>query len=209
MAVVVIIIGAGFWENRLMTRMNKSISSIYKDRLVPTSGLFHINDLMYSKKIILDNYLASPATQPPAHVQQQLAGFNSRIDAIIREYETTYLVEEETRSLQGFKKKLQQYNTVEQNLIAASGRMQPAGASEKELAQLFEGIHQELVLLNDIQLQVGHELLNGSKAIKGSASVLSNLQIAVVLLITMALLQLLLLETPPLIPKNLKNFRLN
>lgn len=209
MAVVIIILGSSFWENRLITNMNKSVSSIYKDRLVPASGLFHINDLMYSKRLVMEQYLAAPATQQPAYTQQQLARYNSRIDSIIADYESTYLVEEETRSFQDFKTTMKRYNSLEQHILAAPSPMPQPGAPEKQLAQAFTAIHQELVLLSNINLEVGHTLLSGSEAIKGSASILINLQIASVLLITLAVLRALLLETHPLIPKNLKNFRLN
>lgn len=211
MLVVGIILGSSFLEKRLFTDMNTSVSSIYKDRLIPATELFHINDLMYSKRLILEKYLGQPAAGNTKQVAQELAAHNAQINAIIKQFETTYLVDEESRSFGEFKVKMQRYNALEKKLLAASGNTTALAASkpEKEIAGVFKDIHQELVLLSNIQTKIGHELLNGSEAIKGSANLLSNLQIALILIITLVVHQALLTDTHPLIPKNLKNFRLN
>ncbi len=208
MVIVLIILGGSFWEKQLLTSMNNSLASIYTDRLVPTSELFHLNDLMYSKRMALEKHLAAP-TAPPAAVKQELSQYNRQIDSLISAYESTYLVEAETHSIGNFKAKLKQYNALEQQIISAEQPVLPETSSKKQLASIFTGIHQELVFLSNIQVEVGNELLNGSKAINGNAGLLSNLQIALVLIITLAVLQVLIMENHPLIPKNLGNFRLN
>ena len=102
---------------------------------------------------------------------------------------------------------MSRYNTLEQHLLNQSAAV-PASANP-EIAQVFKAIHQELVLLSNIQIKVGKELLHSSDAIQGSARLLSNLQIAIIIIITLIVQQALLLDKHPLLPKNLKNFRLN
>ena len=210
MVVVFIILGSSFLEKRLMRDINSSVSSIYKDRLVPTAELFHIIDLMYEKRLILEKHLRQPAAGPNHQAAAQLlAAHNTQINALMKQFETTYLVDEESRSFREFKKKMNRYNTLEKSLLSEIAGGSVPAASEKEIALVFNKIHQELLVLSDIQLKVGEELLNGSEAIKGSATILSNLQIALVLIITLVVQHALLLDTHPLVPKNLKNFRLN
>jgi hypothetical protein len=210
MVVVAIILGSSFLEKRLMKDMNTSVSSIYKDRLVPAAELFQINDLMYSKRLVLERYLVHPSASNAEQVTQKLADYNAQINTIVKQFETTYLVDEESRSFGEFKAKMQEYNALERKLLAASGNMQLINSNpETEIARVFKGIHQELVLLSNIQTKVGHDLLDGSESIKGSASILSNLQIALVLIITLVVQQALLTDRHPLVPKNLKNFGLN
>ncbi|QNF31588.1 MCP four helix bundle domain-containing protein [Adhaeribacter swui] len=206
MVVVLIVLGSSFIEKSLMKDMNSSVSSIYKDRLIPASELFFMNDLMYNKRFILDQYLLHPSVEQKAATTRQLAAYTRQIDSTIQKFETTYLVDEESRRLQAFKANMNRYNALEQRLLSNPPL---SGRNTQEIAWIFKAIHQELVLLSDIQIKVGKELLHSSDAIQGNARILSNLQIAVIVIITLIVQQALLLDRHPLIPKNLKNFRLN
>ena len=207
MVVVIIILGSSFLEKRFMRDMNSSVSSIYKDRLIPAGELFYMNDLMYNKRLTLEQYLLHPTTDQRKKASQQLAVYTQQIHATIQKFEATYLVSEENRRLQAFKANIRRYNTLEKHLLNQSAEV--PGTVNLEIAQVFKAIHQELVLLSNIQIKVGEELLHSSDAIQGSARLLSNLQIAVIVIITLVVQQALLLDKHPLVPKNLKNFRLN
>jgi len=210
MVVVAIILGSSFLEKRLMKDMNTSVSSIYKDRLVPAAELFQINDLMYNKRLVLEKYLVQPSAANKEQATQELAAYNAQINTIVKQFETTYLVDEESRSFGEFKAKMQRYNALEKELLFTTGTLQPTTSiPAKEIVRVFKDIHQELVLLSSIQTKVGHDLLDGTEAIKGSASILSNLQIALIVIITLVVQQALLTDKHPLIPKNMQNFRLN
>ncbi|PSR53594.1 hypothetical protein AHMF7605_08665 [Adhaeribacter arboris] len=209
LVVVAIILGSSFIEKSLIKDMNTSVSSIYKDRLIPASELFHLNDLMYNKRLILEKYLEQPSPENTLPTEQQLAIYTSQIHSLIQKFETTYLVDEENKTFQEFKENMNRYNTLEKKLLTHTDLATSAPASEKEIAGVFTQIHQKLVALSDIQVKVGEELVNSSEAANGSARILSNLQIAIVLIITLVIQQALLMDSNPLIPKNLKNFRLN
>ncbi|MDQ3292002.1 MAG: MCP four helix bundle domain-containing protein [Bacteroidota bacterium] len=209
MVVVAIILGSSFLEKSLMKDMNTSVSSIYKDRLIPASELFYINDLMYNKRLLLEKYLAQPTAENTKVTQNQLAAYSTQIDSIVRKFETTYLVAEESRSFKEFKAEMDQYNALEKTLLHSASGNAISAADQKEIAQVFSQIHHELFLLSAIQVKVGEELVHSSEATTGSARMLSNLQIAIVVIVTLVIQQALLLDSNPLIPKNLKNFRLN
>ncbi len=209
MVVVVIILGSSFLEKSLMKDMNTSISSIYKDRLVPAAELFQINDLMYNKRLILEKYLLQPTAENAKLTKQQLAAHTTQINSIIQQFEATYLVAEESRSFNEFKVEMNRYNALEKKILTSGANKMVSAGAEKEMAQVFSHIRHELSLLSDIQIKVGEELVHSSEVTTGSARLLSNLQIAIVVIITLVVQQALFLDTHPLIPKNLKNFRLN
>jgi hypothetical protein len=205
--VLLVVLGSSVLEKRFMRAMNTSVSSLYQDRLLPAAGLFGLNDLMYSKRQLLDQYLLRPSAARRRYAQVQLAGHNVRIDSIISGYEATYLVSEETQVFRDFKARLARYNALEKQLLTAAG---PAStAPTAELTRQFDHIHADLARLNQIQLRVGQELSRGSSAIEGNATLLSNIQIVLLILFTLAIQRALVLDKHPLVPNSLKNFRLN
>lgn len=207
LAVVVTILGSNFLEKKFFTDINQSVSSIYNDRLIPAAELFHANDIMYKKRLALEKYLVHPANQDFGLVKKQLAAHNAQIDSIILAFETSYLVDEESVSLRHFKASVHQYNKLEAAYLTNVENL-AADTYEKKMGPLFLAIHKDLVRLSSIQTSVGKELLNGSKNSSSGAYLISNLQTAVVIVI-MLVVYALLLSSHSLIPKNLKDFRLN
>ena len=207
LAVVITILGSNFLEKKYFTDINKSVSSIYNDRLIPAAELFHANDIMYKKRLVLEKYLANPANQDCGLVKKQLTNHNDQIDSIILAYEASYLVDEESTSLHHFKSSVHQYNKLENEYLANTKNF-TADTYEKKMMPLFIDIHKDLVRLSSIQTSVGKELLNGSRNISSGAYLISNLQTAIVVVI-MLVVYGLLLTSRSLIPKNFKNFHLN
>ncbi|GAB2956478.1 hypothetical protein GCM10027048_23180 [Hymenobacter coalescens] len=205
--VLLVVLGSSIWEKRLMSDMNSSVSSLYQDRLLPAAGLFELNDLMYTKRHVLESYLAQPSAAGQQQTQQELTRRNAEIHSLISRYEATYLVAEENQVLRDFKARLHRYNAVESQLMTAQSPVAPAQTAE--LRQQFGRIHTDLARLNQIQLQVGQQLSQGSAAIEGNAVLLSNMQIALLVIFMLAIQQALLLDKHPLLPDSLKNFRLN
>lgn len=208
LVIVITIVASNFLEKKCITDMSKSISSIYKDRLVPAAGLFQINDLMFTKRLLLEEYLLNPGGQDRKEVGRQLALCNARIDSVIAAYEVTYLVEEESRKLKDFKRKIREYNHLEGLYLAGSPEQGHLRSYTQEIGPLFKQMHGELMSLSHIQTAEGRALLEGSEVITGNASLISNLQIAMVVVIALAV-QALLRTSRSLIPKNLQHFRLN
>ena len=206
MVVVATILGCNFLENKFFTDINKSVSSIYNDRLIPAAELFHVNDLMYKKRLILEKYLVNPAQQDYRMVKRELANHNAQIDSIVLSFEATYLVDEETASLQHFKKSVHQYNKLEEICLAKTAVS--SDTYEMSLAPLFKDIHEDLVQLSSIQTSIGKELVNGSKVTSTGANLINNLQISIVVII-MVVVYALLLSSRSLIPKNFQDFHLN
>src|SRR5688500_17550119 len=100
LVVVLVLLGCSFLEKIFITDLSHSVSSIYKDRLIPATELFHINDLMHERRLLLVKLEHQPANRDA--IGQQLAHHHSRIDSILHEYEKTFLVAEESQILVDF-----------------------------------------------------------------------------------------------------------
>ncbi|WP_165903951.1 MCP four helix bundle domain-containing protein [Hymenobacter gummosus] len=204
--VLLVVLGSSVWEKRLMHAMNTSAAFLYQDRLLPATGLFQLNDLMYAKQQLIAGYQAHPTAARRHYLQVQLGGHNVGIDSIVSSYEATYLVAEETRVFGALKARLRRYNALEAQLLSTAA---PAPRQARALLRQFDQIHADLARLNRIQQQVGQQLRQSSNAIEGDANLLSNVQIAVLVIFTLIIQQALLLDRHPLLPNSLKNFRLN
>ncbi|MGV3503884.1 MAG: MCP four helix bundle domain-containing protein [Adhaeribacter sp.] len=206
--IVVTILISNFLEKKFMTDMGKSLSSIYQDRLVPAAGLFQINDLMFTRRLTLEEYLLKPEPQRRDQVSRELGRHSARIDSLIRAYEATYLVAEESRQLGNFKQKVHQYRALESRYLSGTLPENQWQNFAREIGPLFKQMHGELMALSHIQTVEGAHLLEGSRAITGKADLIGNLQIALVVVIVLAV-QALLRRSRALWTKKMQNFRLN
>ena len=93
---VVTILGCSFLKERYMSEMSGSVSSTYKDRLMPEADLFPINNHMFNRWLVLEKFLLLPATQNRQQVAQKLHEHGRQIDSLIAAFEATNLVPEES-----------------------------------------------------------------------------------------------------------------
>ena len=208
MVVVVMILACSFQEKAFFRELDNSVSSLYRDRLIPEAELFRINDLMHSRRLLLEKYLLVPTAYQTGVVHQQLKQKQAQIDVLLRTYETSYMATDERAILTDFKHRLQQYRGLEEELLATACPVACPEAYEAQLAPVFQDLHHGLQQLSSIQTSVGKQLYNGSHTVRASASLLSYLQIGVVIVIMLAV-QALLLSSKSLVPKKFQDFRWN
>jgi hypothetical protein len=201
------VLGSSLVEKHLLQNLNTSVSSLYQDRLLPATGLFELNDLMYAKRQVLESYLAAPSVGRRPSTLGQLSGHNQQIAALIQRHEATYLVPDEAQVFHAFQRRLRHYNALESELLAASAPV--ATAQADALTQQFRLIHADLSRLNQIQQRVGQEVSQHALVTKGNAALLSHVEVALLIIFTLAIQYALLRDRHPLVPKNLQNFRLN
>lgn len=187
MLIIVLLCGV-LLERNLISRVNEASTSIYNDRLVPSTAVYHLSDHITQRFFIAEEYVqnyphASPETghQLSAHVQQS--------DSIISAFEKTYLVKKESKSLEALKKFLDDYRDVEKEVLTT-------GAPEKlaATAHLYSDIRGELMKLSQIQTRVGQELLDETHSLTSNANTLSQLQV-VALIITCLVIQAFILAS--------------
>lgn len=204
--VMLVILGSSVVERRLMSKVTTSVSSLYQDRLLPATGLFELNNLLYAKQQLLATHGAAPAGARQ-YLLGQLGVHNQQLDILIRQHQATYLVREEKQVLQAFQTRLNRYNALEAQLLGTDAP--PTAAQTAEAARQGQRLHAELSQLNQIQQRVGQQLSQSSLATEGSSQLISNLTIALLVVFTLAIQHALLTSRHPLVPKNIQNFHLN
>jgi CHASE3 domain sensor protein len=175
---MLLIILTNLWERKNIHDMNTSVTSIYDDRLVPATDLFHLTEQLYKKRFLLENFLITDGGNHEK-LKWELEKHDEKIETLIGKYEQTYLVDQESKSLQELKKKITAYKDMENTVIETSNH-------SKELAfKVYQAqgesslisVINPLIKLTDIQAAVGGELIKSSKGILANAQMLSTLQI--------------------------------
>lgn len=181
--IMCVILLTNFSERRGFANLGRSISSIYEDRLLPSTYIFGITDHLYQKRLLHSQYLHGENAGAALAIQQH----NAAIKELETNYETTYLTPEEIAQWGNFKTHITRYNQYEAGSLTGS-ITQPANAL---LVQEFNSSLQALNALSRIQVGEGSSLRKSSVAIIGSNTILSDLQIT--LLIILGIFALVLL----------------
>ncbi|MFC5409579.1 MCP four helix bundle domain-containing protein [Larkinella bovis] len=190
--------------------IDKSFSSIYQDRLIPAVDMVYLSENLYTKRLLVENYLFAAADIQPAQIQSQLTKQNQAIDSLIRKFEKTVLTVDEAKNLRDFKNRVDAYAQIEREILQLSQvGNQPAGS------ELFNGLGsttflQSIKSLNElikIQSAEGQVLVNESMSESSQFTMISTLQIAVAIII--GLLILGLIHNSKIINQERQPFHLN
>lgn len=181
LTILVLALVNNFVSRRQYDNLTDNISSIYKDRLMPASYIFTMNDLLYRKKIALQ-------TMPANNIPAQLDQYNREMATIIAAYEVTYLTKEEQQQWKSFRLHLQQYNEAEAAVVSSV-----AYTERESLHSSFGKVLQVLKQLNETQTSEGMRLQNDSKAIINSTITQAYLEVS--LLFILGIIGMMLLTT--------------
>ncbi|MFM9947324.1 MAG: MCP four helix bundle domain-containing protein [Saprospiraceae bacterium] len=174
-----------YWERSSMASMNDSFCSIYADRLLPATYVFHLTDHLYQKRLILEHQLHHHDTLEAAEALRQVAIHNGAMDTLIADFEATYLVETEGQLLGAFKEQLEDYNRLEKNLLDAAQLRQPFEKDRADLIALFDVTLIELTQLSQLQIDVGRAMRDDSLRLLASTKVLTMLEAALIVIIAL------------------------
>lgn len=161
--------------------LDKNISSIYADRLMPSNYLFRINDHLYQKRLLRHEH-----DQTTDETTTLLAAHNTNIDKLIKEYEATYLTKTEKEHWLNFKQNIVAYNKNELKEYST--------INNELLNKSFDNCMLALQQLNTIQATEGKQLQVSSRAILGGSLIGSYLEIS--LLFILAIIFFVLLSKP-------------
>jgi hypothetical protein len=184
--VMLVIILANIMSRSHMEGIDKSFASIYKDRLIPATTITYLAEHLYGKRLSLEKHLLSANGSVGVNINDQLKAYDTGIDSLIAAFERTYLVEKEVASLSAFKNRIDEYVLLEKMVL----NLHEAGNSEAG-RELFEGVgantfQSTIARLNEltmIQSSVGMELMKETKSDLAGFSIVSFLQIALVVVI--------------------------
>jgi len=200
-AAILFVVLVAIGLNQLMyekeyAQLDKNMSSLYKDRLMPAGYLFEISDHLYQKKILhMDEAVA------PTDLVQQLKKHDDAIAKLIKVYETTYLTTDEQQHWNYLLASLAAYRKSEMNIIA---QKQAYASHDFQLDRNFQQAQAALSQLNALQAKEGSLLQRNSKAIIGDTVIQSYLQISMLIVLAVIGIILLLARDNPFFPAEKK-----
>ncbi|HEX5151558.1 MAG TPA: MCP four helix bundle domain-containing protein [Parafilimonas sp.] len=165
--IIVLILVNNISNRKTFSRLNESIASIYKDRLMPATYIFQLTDHLYQKKFLNNEQEFGSQLGVNAHVH------DTAIANLIKTYETTYLTASEKEQWKLFKQHLENYNT----LAATSVQ------NKKAINDAFEKVVQNLNALSEIQAKEGSQIFKISSLNINGTIIMSQLEIALLLIL--------------------------
>lgn len=184
LAVICLLVLAGiYWERNSLETINESCSSIYEDRLLPATYVFHLTDHLYQKRLILEAYFQREDDSGATDDLRLLEAHNAAMDSLIDDFEATYLVEMEDRVLRDFKRELGEYNQLERRILAGAQPVARQEADHRELVRMFGMTKEELTRLSHIQTDVGQQIKEDSQATASNGILITKMELALIVII--------------------------
>ena len=192
---MLLIILLSLWESYNVNQISKSFRSIYEDRLIPAVDLYLISGHIQTKRNKLVSFLFTDNLSTD-EIKNVLAYENKQLDMLISKYEKTYLVKAETNHLQNLKKNLKSFERDEVMLINARLVNQDFARNLylNTTVKFYDIIDKDLILLTQVQSQIGKELLAESNKSQSSSSLISQLQIVVAIILGLIIMILIITD---------------
>ena len=188
---LVIILGT-LISRHSMKGINQSFSSIYQDRLLPTTTIIYMTENLYGKRLTLEKYLLSgQENMPVSDLKGRLQHHNAKIDSLVTSFEKTYLVDQEAKSLVALKNRMNEYALLENMIVNfyTSGHFEEGKKLfEGAGASTFQSTIMNLNELTTIQSNVGQELIKESKSSMASVDNILVFQISMAVVIGLIIL---------------------
>lgn len=182
-----------FIERKNIADVNRSVTSIYNDRLVPATDIFYLSEHLYGKRFLTEQFLQSE-TENFSAVQAGLDKHNESIHSLIGRFEKTYLVDEESRYLNNLKISVAEYLAIEKKImrLANSGSKNTARMLYENMGKKsLQASMKQLSLLTQVQTTAGSQLIKDSNGKVATSSMISNLQIVLSIIIGLIILSLI------------------
>lgn len=207
-ALILIMIFVKNWiDKKNVAELNSSFSSVFDDRLVVESYIFQLSDHLYQKKILIANCTNA---EQILLAQPQVNIHNSTINQILVDYEITKLTTAESMYFGSLKERLQNLNAMEEKFLSALTIQDhnTSTALATEIQKNFDMAMLDLNQLSKIQVSEGRLLKEQSKKIAAGSTLLSQLELVVLIGIGM-LIQILIFTSRSALPKSPQQFGLN
>jgi hypothetical protein len=169
-----------------ISQVDKSVQSIYHDRLVAGRSITQIMDLHYQNHFLLDKYIHADTLLKQAPFEKQVEYNYKQMDSIMREFRKTVLVAEEKEALQAYELKNEAHRTFQQQIFGLSSTTNKASQllfySQQEESS-FQSVLTILRQLSMVQPRVAKALLQDSQQSIRIIQELSFLEIAFVIIL--------------------------
>jgi hypothetical protein len=164
-------------ERYFFQRVDSTSTALYEDRLLPAVFVYELTDHIHQRYRLAEKVHLTQQSIPTTDQIEQLTYYRQQMDALVVAFQHTYLIQDESTSLQHLTAELDRYGTVEKQLLYP-----PADPHRFDrLEQQLDAIRAELLHLSNIQTTVGKELLSDTESIIANAYALGQLQITVLI----------------------------
>jgi hypothetical protein len=165
--------------------INQSVTSIYNDRLIPATDLFHLSEKLYSRQLVIEKFLYRNDADLEK-LRAVLTDDNVKMSQLTTKYEKTYLVDQESTSLSDYKRNVAYYLSLENQILAltqANRNVEAIKLYETVGRPALERTIRQLSDLSEIQSTVGSKLVSDSRGIVATSNFLSTLQMVLAIVI--------------------------
>jgi hypothetical protein len=160
LVIMTTILLGNLYERHNFNTLDKSISSIYQDRLMPATYIYELSNHLYEKRLLQEHY----AEYPPTELQKKNFIHDDAIASLLQDYEKTYLTDEESKHWAELKHSLYNYNS-QYNIALANIRKKTPAMNSGQLNNYFDEMMVQLNALSKIQAGIGHSIEKDSHAI--------------------------------------------
>lgn len=186
--VLVVIMLANWFVNFTIQQVDNQFKSVYQDRLVPASYMTAILERYYQNQLLLEQHLQSAEAAEQDSLSALWETNTAAVGALIQQFETTYLTDQEAVYLKQFKRAVADLQQIQEQILVNSSNNDKAAALKLHRAQnqgQFQLLLTPLHELITLQEQVGHELyLSADRKVK-SMKVLSYTVIAMAVFVAL------------------------
>lgn len=183
--IILIVLLNNFSSRKDYADLDRTMSSIYQDRLMPSGYLFHINNYLYQKRMLQQSPNFSGAA-----VQAQLDHHNKAIDSLIRNYDMTFLTLAEKKQWKNFKEQLALYNDAEKQALSSVPSNDANDQNNKNLSESFDKAIAAVISLNEIQTSEGNLLQRHSKSVIGDTLLHSYMEVPLLFIVCIIIILL-------------------
>lgn len=164
-------------ERHFFQRVDSTSTALYEDRLLPSVFVYQLTDFIHQRHRAAETIHLIQRAEPTDRQRSELAQYRHQMDSILTAFQHTYLVQDESTSLDRLDRQMAAYAEVERQLLA-----DPASAEYfARLEGHLDAIRTELLQLSSIQTIVGKELVADTESVVARAHFLSNFEVIVVI----------------------------
>ncbi|MBX0334706.1 MCP four helix bundle domain-containing protein [Pontibacter sp. HSC-14F20] len=193
-SVFAIIILANWFASYSIGRVSNQFSEVYHDRLVPSLVISDVMERYYQNRLTLEDHILSTSAAEHDSLNQLVVANTEAIEALVLQFEKTYLIERESAGLATYKKEFGKLVTVQDRILELSSNGEKAEAENlyrTEGHQAFLHLLEPLHELIKLQGEVGQELYQSADRQVKTLKILSYLVIGMSVFIGLLVVTLL------------------
>jgi hypothetical protein len=193
-SVFAIIILANWFASYSIGKVSNQFRSVYQDRLVPSLVISDVMERYYQNRLTLEEHILSSSVGEQDSLHSVVAANTMEIEALINQFEKTYLIERESRGLAEYKKHFANLVAVQDrilNLSKTGNRTKAEHLYRTEAHTAFLHLMEPLHELIQVQGEVGQELYQSADRQVKTLKILSYLVIGMSVFIALLVATLL------------------